>query len=477
MRSFVVHKTDLKFGALPGARTKNGRPANSHHAVAQSACSEVRRGAGAIRAVVGTLAPLIASLLLAACGNNASQPDPTPTSTATATASRTDTPTATLTQTSTTTPTYPATSTVTRTLTPTATRTPTSRPTATTPPCDTPGVICTVAGSGLAAFDGDGKPALRTAFYFPFDVAFDRAGRALILDFNNLRLRRINYNGTIQTVMGTDFEGAPGEGGLASETALHHASSIEVDQAGMWYIAGYHAPYVFRVGTDERVSVLAGIDDVGYRGDGGPARDATLSLPYGVLPTNDGGFYIADFEAHVIRYVDSAGIIRTVAGTGVAGYSGDGGAAIAATLNGPTRLALDARGALYFCDTKNHAVRRLDREGIITTIAGDGIPGYAGDGGPATEAQLTEPYDLEFSSTGDLYVADSGNNVVRRIGADRIISTVVGTGERGFSGDGGPADNCKLNKPTGIEFSAGGDLWISDTLNQRVRRVARFVAP
>jgi hypothetical protein len=348
------------------------------------------------------------------------------------------------------------------------------------PPLDdsgTAGIVTTVVGTGQSVFDGDGRPALETSFYFPFDVEFDSAGRALIDDWNNLRIRRLNDDGTIETIMGVGYEDAPTEGSLATQTPLHHASDIEMDDQGRLFVAGYHVPVVFVVGTDNRVTVVAGAGyNFGYSGDGGPAVEAEMFAPYGVMPTADGGFYFSDQGVHVVRYVAPDGIIQTVAGTGDRGYSGDAGPATEALLNGPTRLRLDDAGNLYICDTDNHAVRRLAPGGMITTVAGTGTVGYSGDGGPADEAQLNSPYDVRFSPSGNLYIADAGNNVIRRVDHSGVITTVVGTGESGFAGDGGDARDCRLNRPSSIIFDAEGSLWISDTLNHRVRRVEGFLA-
>jgi hypothetical protein len=359
--------------------------------------------------------------------------------------------------------------------TPTPTQTP--APTAITKPtaaCSNAGVICTVAGTGQSGFNGDGKPALQTSFYYPFEVAFDTSDRALILDFNNLRVRRLNTDGTIETIMGKDFEAAPVDGALAVDTPLHHASDIETDAAGNLYVAGDHVPYVFRVGTDNRVKIVAGNGTPGNTGDGGQAVEAELTTPFGVEPTA-AGVYIVDVDAHVIRYVGADGKISPVAGNGSRGYSGDHNAATAAQLNSPTRARLDSAGNLYFCDTNNHVIRRVDQDGTITTIAGTGAVGYSGDNGSATAAQFHTPYDLRIAPNGDLYVADTGNNVIRRI-HNGTVTTVVGTGVGGFSGDGNDARNCKLNRPSGLNFDGDGSLWISDTFNGRVRRVAGFLS-
>lgn len=420
------------------------------------------------------LAPplLLLVLFLAACGGGGGAAPAEPTATPTPAApSPTRSPSATARATLV--PTATATATVADTATATVTATRTSTP----PPiaiCDVPGIICTVAGTGLSLFDGDGRPALETSFYYPLDVLFDAEGRPLILDWNNLRLRRLNHDGTIETVMGGDTEDFPEDGALARDTPLHHPTDFEVDALGNMIVAGNHVPVVFRVGVDERVFTLAGTTEFGNDGDGRPAREARLTEPFGVAPDDGGGFYLSDATANVIRHVDAAGIIRAVAGTSERGYAGDDGPAGEALLDSPTRLKLDIDGDLYFCDTGNHAVRRI-RDGRITTVAGTGAPGYAGDGGPATEARLNAPYDLRFSPAGDLYIADTGNNVIRRLDAGGVITTVVGTGVRAFGGDEGDGVEAELNRPSAIEFTEDGSLWIADTFNQRVRRVARFL--
>lgn len=356
--------------------------------------------------------------------------------------------------------------------TPTVRRTPTPTPIKTTGrTCAQLGSICTIAGTGRSLFDGDDKPADQTSLYYPLSVTFDSLQRPLIVDWNNLRLRRVNDDGRIETIMGTGDEAFPVDGALAVDTPLHHASEARFDPAGRLFIAGDHVPVVFRVDTDGRVYTIAGSQEIGNDGDGGPARGAKLTTPFGVLPAADGGVYIADIDAHVIRYVEPGGIIRTIAGTGQQGYSGDGGPATAARLAGPARMRQDAGGNLYFTEVKNHIIRRVSTDGTISTFAGQGQRGYSGDGGPASAARLDAPYDLEFAPNGELYVADTGNSVVRRIDRLGIMSTVVGIGSAGFDGDRGDAKDCQLNRPSGLALAPDGALWIADTFNNRVRRV------
>jgi hypothetical protein len=337
--------------------------------------------------------------------------------------------------------------------------------------CDQSGVICTVAGTGRAQFDGDGKAALETSFYFPIDIDFDADNRPVILDWNNFRIRRINDDGSIETIVGNGTEAAPIDGALARDTSLHHASDIAITSAGEMYVAGDHAPFVFRVGTDGLVFIVAGSGEYGYTGDGGPAREAAIGAPFGVALASDGGFYLADLDMNVVRHVDASGVITTAAGNGSPGYAGDGGPAVNAQLYSPTRVRMADDGNLYICDTDNNAIRRVDREGIITTVVGTGVFGYSGDGSPATQATLNSPYDMLI--LGDvMLIADTGNHVIRMVDADGVISTLIGTGVAGFSGDEGSAAEAQLDGPSSLVMDADGALWIGDTFNQRVRKVS-----
>jgi DNA-binding beta-propeller fold protein YncE len=341
--------------------------------------------------------------------------------------------------------------------------------------CGESGVICTAAGTGDRAYDGDGNLALETSLYYPIDLAFDPQGRLVVLDWNNQRLRRVDPDGRVRTLLGTGFEGEVEEGGRAIETPMHHAFSLAYDAAGNFYVAGNHQPQIMQVGPDGVVHLIAGADAIeGFGGDGGPARAAQFSAPCGIAAAAAGRpLFVADTGNNRIRMVDAQGFIHTLAGTGEAGYSGDGGPAQSARLDAPYRVRLDpATGDLYVCDTQNHAIRRIDPEGKIWAVAGNGEPGWSGDGGPATSARLQLPYDVAIAPDGALYIADTGNDRVRRVGADGRITTIAGTGVRGYSGDGGDARNARLNHPSALALDAEGDLWIADTFNSRVRVIA-----
>lgn len=227
-------------------------------------------------------------------------------------------------------------------------------------------------------------------------------------------------------------------------------------------------------GTTGVMTTVAGIGNPGYSGDGGAAIDAELNFPVAAIIGRRGDLFIADSNNYVVRRVDgNSGVITTIAGTGVAGYAGDGGPAIEACLGELSALAVNAKHDLYIADLENCAVRRIDGDTrIISTIVGTGQPGYSGDGGPAVEAALNHPAAIVFDGQENLYIADSANSVVRRIdAATGVITTVAGTGARGFAGDAGPARNAELNEPCGLAVNGTGDLFIADLQNCRVRRV------
>lgn len=228
----------------------------------------------------------------------------------------------------------------------------------------------------------------------------------------------------------------------------------------------------FGVSGSDTITTIAGNGTPGFSGDGGRATLARLNKPWWVAVDNERNVYIADWANNRVRKVNAAGNITTFAGTGEAGFSGDGGPATRARLNAPWGVAVDGRGNVYITDLYNYRVRKVNPGGTITTFAGTGAPGFSGDGGPATSAQLTLPYGIAVDRSGNVYIADHANMRVRKVSPQGTITTFAGTGRRGFSGDGGPATRAKLNWPYGVAVDGKRNVYIADYYNNRVRKVS-----
>jgi hypothetical protein len=331
-------------------------------------------------------------------------------------------------------------------------------------------MITTVAGTGVAGFGGDGGPATDAQLNNPVGLGVDSAGILYIADYRNHRVRKVTLDGMITTVAGTGVAGFGGDGGPATSAQLDLPAGVDVDSAGNLYIAENNNHRVRKVTPDGVITTVAGTGVTGFGGDGGPATDAQLNNPAEVMVDSAGTLYIADFNNHRVRKVTPDGVITTVAGTGVAGFGGDGGPATDAQLNGPAGVVMDSAEALYVSDLFNHRVRKVTPDGVITTVAGTGVAGFSGDGGPATAAQLNTLVRIALDSADALYIADRSNHRVRKIGQDGVITTVAGTGIAGFSGDGGPATDAQLDTPLGVAVDSAGTLYIADH-NERVRQV------
>ncbi len=335
---------------------------------------------------------------------------------------------------------------------------------------DAGGTITTAAGTEPAGFSGDGGPATAAQLDFPIDVVPDNgSGNLYIADSNNHRIRKVDAGGTITTAAGTGHRGFNGDDGPATAAQLSFPHGVAVGGSGSLYIADTYNNRVRKVNAGGTITTVAGTGRRGFSGDDGSATAARLNGPDGVAVDGFGNLYIADTRNNRIRKVDAGGTITTAAGTGTAGFSGDDGPATAAQLNGPAGMAVDGSGNLYIADTRNNRIRKVDAGGTITTAAGTGTAGFNGEGGPATEAQLSFPHGVAVGRSGNLYIADTGNNRIRKVDADRTITTVAGTGTAGFSGDGGPATEAHLRNPYGVTLDGSGNLYIADTNNHRIR--------
>ena len=333
-------------------------------------------------------------------------------------------------------------------------------------------IILTVAGNGVPGYSGDGGPATSAELYLPYGVAVDGSGNLYIAGYFDHRVRKVSPTGTITTVAGTGVGGFSGDGVPAASSQLYFPRVVVADASGNLYIADSANHRIRKVSAGGIITTVAGTGSWGYSGDGGPATSARLNYPYSVATDGAGNLYIADSGNSCVRKVSPGGIITTVAGIdGYWGYSGDGGPATSAQLNQPAGLAVDGSGNLYIADEDNNRIRKVSSGGIITTVAGTGVGGFSGDGGSATSAQLSGPFSATVDGSGNLYIADMKNHRIRKVSPNGIITTVAGTGMGGFSGDGGPATSAQLNEPSAAAPDASGNIYIADHSNHRIRLV------
>lgn len=333
-----------------------------------------------------------------------------------------------------------------------------------------------VAGTGEVGSRGDGGLATRAQLWFAAGVAVDEEGNIVIADSFNNRVRRVDAgNGKIETIAGTGQQGFSGDGDLATEAQLNSPSGVAIDGKGNIIIADTFNNRIRII--DARtgiISTLAGTGEQGMSGDDGLAVRAQLNGPTGLAMGQDGMLFIADSGNHRIRRLDRAQqVIVTVAGSGQAGEAGDGALGIHAELNGPSGVVVDANGHLLIADTMNNRVRRVDvGSGVITTVAGTGAEGFDGDGGSATLARLMQPSGITVGADGAVYLSDTFNNRIRRIdGASGIITTVAGTDLRGHSISGMVAAAAPLNNPIGLTRDPSGSLVVADSGNHCVLRI------
>jgi uncharacterized protein (TIGR03437 family) len=355
-----------------------------------------------------------------------------------------------------------------------------------------PGVITTIAGTGVEGYNGDNKPAAQAqldwstaedddqgnVYYDYAHPAVDKDGNIYIPDKANFRIRKIDRSGIITTVAGNGTEGPSGNNGPATQAQLDFPASVAFDAAGNFYIVDEFNNRVRKVSPAGIITNVVGVAYSGQcdlGGNGGPAALAQLCLPGGLAIGPDGSLYISDTFNQQVRRVSPNGVITAFAGLGFdntdQAFGGDGGPAAEASLFQPAGLAFDSNGNLYIADEYNNRIRKVAPGGIITTIAGNGDAGFAGEGQPATSATLNHPTDVAVDAAGNLYIADQYNNRVRKVTPGGIISTVAGNGIHGYGGDGGPPLQAALDYPSGVTFDLSGNLLIVDHHNMRLRRV------
>ena len=339
------------------------------------------------------------------------------------------------------------------------------------------GTTWTVAGTGVLGDDGDGGQARAAAINQPRSVSWTPEGGFVWAEPYSHRVRIVDANGIVRTLAGTGQAGFSGDGGPAAEARLDFVHAAVPTADGGFLLDDSLNNRIRKISSSGIISTVAGTGQTGYGGDGGPATRAHLNHPRSVAALPDGGFLIPDSNNHRVRRVSSAGTITTVAGTGAQGFSGDGGQATLAQLSIPFSVSPTADGGFLIADSVNQRIRKVSSAGVITTVAGSGLSGFSGDGGPATAASLHDPHDVVALADGGFLIADSSNERVRRVDAHGVISTLIGDGVRGASGDGGPAVAARLAAPKGLSVTGAGDLLIADEQNNRIRFVGTIVAP
>ncbi len=329
-------------------------------------------------------------------------------------------------------------------------------------------IITTVAGTGSYGFSGDGGAATAAKLWHPTDMAVDASGNIYIADNQNQRLRKVSSSGTINTFAGGDTCRADG---VPATTANIWTNGVDVDVAGNVYTAGSYT--VRKINTSGIITTIAGTGGYGSTGDGGPATAATFRDVVAVAHDAAGNIYIADGGGYsyggIIRKIDTANNISTVAGGGTS--LAEGIAATAAGLGKPNNIAFDAGGNLYIADFYYNRIRKVDTAGIITTVAGSGIAGFSGDGGPATAAKLDGPNGIAIDASGNMIIADFYNCRIRKVTTAGIINTIAGTGTCGYSGDGGAASAAWLGHVVSVKV-AGTAIFVADSNAQVIRKIA-----
>lgn len=334
--------------------------------------------------------------------------------------------------------------------------------------------ISTLAGTGVGGFSGDGGSAASAQLFVPYGVAVNASSTVFLADQGNQRVRQVT-NGVISTFAGTGTRGYTGDTAQAASATLSSPAGIAVDSSGNLYLADSSNNVVRKITTGGVISTIAGKNSLGegFSGDGGAATEARLSSPLGVAVDRNGVVYVVDRGTHRVRKISADGKISTVAGNGGATFSGDGLPGTSSSLNRPTGVAVDTAGNLYIADTANNRIRKVLLDGTMITVAGTGNAGYSGDLGPATRADLKQPCGVAVDSAGNLYIADTDNSRIRRVSAQGTITTIAGNGRHAYAGDGGLATSGSLFFPISVAVDAAGNVYVADTQNA----VARLLTP
>ena len=332
-------------------------------------------------------------------------------------------------------------------------------------------IITTIAGGDSAGYSGDGDSLIHARIDAPIGIGFDGSGNMYFSDDYNFRVRKVDTNCIVNSVAGDGTHGFSGDNGPATLAKFGLVFYIAVGIDGTFYLPDPDNNRIRKISPLGIITTIAGNDSFAYTGDGELATNASIGHPGGIALDHFGNLYFTDVYYCVVRKINTIGIISTVAGTGVYGYTGDGGLATAATLHSPVDLSIDRVGNIYVSDLKNNVIRKIDPSGIISTVIGTGVYGYTGDGGQARYAELNYPEGIITDAIGNIFFADEENNCVRKVDTFGIITTIAGNGTLGFSGDGGIAISAELQDPAGLAFDRHGNLYITDYMNNRIRKV------
>ena len=333
-------------------------------------------------------------------------------------------------------------------------------------------IINLFAGSGFGSL-GDGGSATAARLNVPLHGRPDGAGNVNIADINNNRVRQVNSAGIITTIAGNGFAVHSGDGSQATAAGVSHPQSMVADHAGNLYIAeGGNTDtfsWIRKIDPSGIITTIGGNGSKAYGGDGGPATSAGFNFITDIVLDVIGNLYVCDQSHNRIRKIDTSGIVTTVVGNGIGGYNGEGMPATDAQINYPSCLTFDAAGNMYFGDLNNNRIRKVSTSGTISTFVGNGSWVYSGDGGQATDAGITNPYGIAVDAAGNMYFTDSYFGYVRKVNTAGIVSTIAGVGTHGGAGDGGPAIAAQLYVPWGLDMDAAGNIYIADQDLSNVR--------
>lgn len=335
--------------------------------------------------------------------------------------------------------------------------------------------ITTIAGNGSNEYNGDNILAIDASISLSGGLRINPNGELIIADLAN-RIRKVNNSGIITTIAGTGVGGYNASNNIATQTPIQNPYSPVYNNLGNLIFCDFNNSRIRKIDPSGIITTIAGTGGQSYTGDNGLAINAQIGFPSGLAIDLFGNLYFVVGNHHRVRKIDTSGIITTIAGVGTAGFSGDGGFATNAQLNFPAGVAIDNQGNIYITESTGQRIRKIDSSGIITTIAGTGIIGYNGDNISALIAKLHTPIGITCDTQGNLYFADANNHRIRKINSAGVITTICGVGTPGYNGDNIPPDQASLNYPTAVTFGTDGSMYIADSFNYRVRKIANLLA-